>query len=342
MICPPDTDSLPETISGYSFQPSDLRVMDRRPGISAFMRIRNGEDFLELTIRSHIRYFDEIVAVYNQCTDQTSEILMRLQKEFGRSKLRVIHYADPVFPPGSEGHAVTDPRSPGSLVNYYNCALAATRFQYATKLDDDHLAIGSTTQAITSAIRMGSVPSDTMFCFSGLNVFRREDGSLGILQRDPVSGGGDIGFFRVTPQTCFVHDRRFERFQRGGAKRSFAGFLYWHLKYIKADMGFGNYELSRNPGSRYARRKAALQNSVPATLNLQELAQSRKPSLFSRLRSLFSEKWSLVAARDAAIGPAFPDASVHDAILRTVSSEFCDSSVISGRPADHNTDSPGN
>lgn len=315
-------DSQPETVSGYRFQTDDLRVADRRPGISAFLRIRNGADFLELAIRSHIEYFDEIVAVYNQCTDETPDILMRLRQEFGPVKLRVFHYTDRVFPPGSEGHARTDPTSPNSVVNYYNFALAATRHQFAVKLDDDHLAIAGATKSTTDAIRAGGTGADTMHCFSGLNVFFRADGSLGILQRDAISGSGDIGFFQVTPQTCFTHDRRFERFQRGGAKRCFAGFLYWHLKYLKADMGFGNYELAQNPSGRYAKRRFALQNGSIRTIDLQELAASRQPTLFNRLQQIVSEKCALAAVRDAAIATTFPDQSVAEAIRRTVAPQF--------------------
>ncbi|KAG1648952.1 putative teichuronic acid biosynthesis glycosyltransferase TuaC [Nymphon striatum] len=95
-------------ISNYSFSHGDLRIGDRKNGISAFMRIRNGADFLEPTIRSHINHFDEIVAVYNQCSDATPDILGRLAQEYG-PKLRVFHYTDRVFPPGSEDHARTKP-----------------------------------------------------------------------------------------------------------------------------------------------------------------------------------------------------------------------------------------
>ena len=322
MNCSLPIDDRPETVSGYCFQRADLRVADRRPGISAFMRIRNGADFLELTIRSHIDYFDELVAVYNQSTDETPDILMRLQREFGPTKLRVIHYTDRVFPPGSDGHARTLPTSPNSLINYYNFSLAATRYQFATKLDDDHLAIADAMKTTTDAIRAGTVPANTMHCFSGLNVFRQRDGRLGILDRDPISGGGDIGFFRVSPRTYFKHDRRFERFERGGARRCFAGFLYWHLKYIKADMGFGNYELAQNPSSRYAKRQSELRSDSPRVLDLKELAASRQPRLLNRLQQVVSEKWALAVARDTAIRSTFPDANVADAIARTVSKEF--------------------
>ncbi|MEM6364500.1 MAG: hypothetical protein AAF745_08740, partial [Planctomycetota bacterium] len=128
-------------VEGYRFHPRDLSCDQRPPGISAFMRIRNGDEFLELTIRSHLPHFDEIVAVYNDCSDETAAILERLQHEVGADRLRVIHYRDRVHPPGSKGHRRTASTSPNSLVNYYNFALAATRYAIATKLDDDHLAI---------------------------------------------------------------------------------------------------------------------------------------------------------------------------------------------------------
>ncbi len=315
-------DLQPETVSGYRFQQADLRVADRLPGISAFMRIRNGADFLELTIRSHLHYFDEIVAVYNQCTDNTAEILMRLQQEFGPQKLRVIHYADRVFPPGSEDHAQADPTSPNSLVNYYNFSLASTRYQFATKLDDDHLAIAGALKQVTDVIRTEKKNSDTMHCFSGLNVFGDPNGRLGILKQDPISGGGDIGFFRVTPQTYFQHDRRFERFHRAGARRRFVGFLYWHLKYLKTGMGFENYELEQNPASRYAKRQTKLLNQSPQVIDLKELAAIRQPSFLSLLTRAVSSKRRLAAARDSCIRSTFPETEVDEAIARTVDDEF--------------------
>lgn len=336
MTLPSSIDAVGTAVSDYRFRRSDLRVTDRQPGVSAFMRIRNGAEFLELTIRSHIEYFDEIVAVHNQCTDESPAILDRLQAELGTEKLRVIHYCDPVYPPGSDGHIRTDPGAPNSLVNYYNFALAATRYQYATKLDDDHLAVADATKGVAEAIRNGTADPEAMHCFSGLNLFRRPSGDLGILATDPISGGGDIGFFRVTPQTYFTHDRRFERFHRGSARRKFVGFLYWHLKYMKDDMGFGNYDLDLNPASRYAKRKAALEQTTPASLELAELAAARTPTWTDHVWRMVSGKRAFVAQRDAAIPAAFPDRSVAAAIARTVSPEFHGHALLRTRsPAHH-------
>lgn len=320
------------SVSGYQFRPTDLAVDRRLPGISAFMRIRNGAEFLAATIRSHIEFFDEIVAVYNQCTDQTPAILETLQREFGPDRLRVIHYADRVYPPGSAGHAKTRANSPHSLVNYYNFALAATRFQYATKLDDDHVAIEAATRVVTDALRSGRTAPDRMLCFSGLNLFRQPDGHYGVLAADPISGNGDIGFFRVGTDTFFTHDRRFERFQRGKLRREFAGFLYWHLKYLKSDLGFGCYELAQNQTSRYAKRKAALERTTPATFSLEELAVSRQSSWLNQVAGWLSDKHAFRRQRDAAIRQSFPDASVNAAVHRTLRPELF--SMLRPQPAE--------
>ena len=253
-------------IAGTDFNPGMLTAAPRPRGVSAFMRIRNGEAFLEPAIRSHIRHFDEIVAVHNRCTDRTPDILARLAQEFG-PKLRVFQYLPDVYPPGSDGHKREPANSPNSLVNYYNVALALTRFSHATKLDDDHLAIESNLASLVADASRGR-HGDEMSCFSGFNLARAGHGGLGILASDPFSGGGDIGIFPVSSQTYFTHDPRFERFHRGPLRRRFRGFVYWHLKYLKADRGFANYDLAENPESRYRRKLDMLEAGmrvVPAS-----------------------------------------------------------------------------
>ena len=258
-----------EQVADYSFSPTDLAVAGRRPGISAFMRIRNGAFSLEAAIRSHIHHFDEIVAVYNRCTDETPEILARLAEEF-RGRLRVWHYLPQVHPPGSSGHRSTPADHPQSLVNYYNFALSRTRFTHVTKLDDDHVAMGDATARLVADVRAGRAAQGEMACFSGVNLARDAAGQVGLLASEPFSGSGDIGIFPVTPECRFVKDRRFEVL-RLGLPRRFHSFVYWHLKYLKPDMGFGNYDLEQNPKSRYARRRAALE-AGPALLPLPALA----------------------------------------------------------------------
>ena len=265
------------TVADYRFSPADLKVAERRPGISAFMRIRDGAFSLEAAIRSHIGHYDEIVAVYNRCTDETPDILARLAREFG-PKLSVYHYLPGVFPPGSDGHRTTPPDHPQSLVNYYNFALSRTRCSHATKLDDDHVAMGDATARLVAEVRAGRAGQGELACFSGLNLARDADGRLGILAREPFAGSGDHWIFPVRPDTFFVHDRRFERLQHPGVPRRFRGFAYWHLKHLKPEFGFANYDLADNPQSRYAKRLVALR-ADHAVIGTAELAEARAPGL---------------------------------------------------------------
>jgi hypothetical protein len=221
------------------------------------MRIRDGAFSLEAAIRSHIEHFDEIVAVHNRSSDATPAILARLSAEYG-PRLRVFHYLPAVFPPGSAGHTREPAGSPHSLVNYYNFALAQTRFSHATKLDDDHVAMSAPLAALVADVRAGRAASGEIACFSGINLARDSAGRLGVLSREPFAGSGDHWIFPVSEQTYFVWDRRFERLQQGGLRRRFHSIAYWHLKHLKPEFGFANYDLADNPRSRYARRLRVL------------------------------------------------------------------------------------
>ena len=294
----------------------------RPAGISAFLRVKNGADFVETAIRSHIRQFDEIVAVFNDCTDATPDILARLATEFGE-RLKVIHYVPRVFPPGSSGHAAEPDDSPHSLVHYYNFSLAQTRFSTVTKLDDDHVALDAPLNEICRQIRTRSCRLPEMWCFSGLNLARRADGSLGIPTAFPISGSGDIGFFTPTHSTRFRRDARFERFHRGGIPRRFVGFLYWHMKYLKNDEGFANYDLSGQPKSRYHKKR--LKYDASEILPLPELRSRfpKKRGILNGVASLVNDKFRLKVERNLAVAASFPQASLEDAIVEECP-EFAD------------------
>ncbi|NOX73187.1 MAG: glycosyltransferase family 2 protein [Alphaproteobacteria bacterium] len=302
-----------EIITGYSFHPRDLKVSARTPGISAYLRTRNGADFIEDTIRSHIEFYDEIVVVYNQCEDDTADIVARLAQEF-TPKIRLFHYTDRVQPLGSKGHAKTPGDSPQSMVNFSNLALVKTRHQTVIKLDDDHLAIPDRVADICAAFREGRADTSALHCISGLNIARGAQGELGIPAAEPVSGNGDIGYFRMAEDTFFFHDRRFERFGRGKLKRIFAGYLYWHMKFLKTGDGFRNYELVDNPESRFARKRVDFEQSP--MLSLPAAVKAMGPTSLERLSAKTGGKLALNLARDKAVKAAFPDATLKQALDR--------------------------
>lgn len=243
----------PDATDSYRFKPEDLNTAGRLPGIGAFMRVKNGADFIEPTIRSHMPYVDEIVVVHNQCTDATPTILDRLAAEYG-GRLRVFAYGPKVHAPGSVEHASEPADSPASFVNQSNYALTRTRYRVAMKLDDDHLAMDERLAALVARIRAADYRLDRVLCFSGINLARDERGTAGVLKREPFVGAGDHFFFEVTPETRFIHHPRFEDFHHG-RPRVFTDFTYWHLKYLKRGFGFDNRDIGGGGNPRFERKQ---------------------------------------------------------------------------------------
>lgn len=226
----------------FQFHPLQL-AKPRKFGISAVMRIKNGGEFLAATIRSHLEFFDEIVACYNNCTDDTETILRQLVLEFPH-KIRVFHYEPVVHPILSRQHRRTDTFSIHSMANYYNFALAQCRYQIAVKLDDDHLAIASNMRAAVAQVRHEyRLGQRSLLRFSGLNLAGSIEQPM-VYRTCPLVGTADIMFFPVDPQIYFVQGRKFETLQFGRLKRQlpkrYLGVLYCHLKHLKADYGFSN------------------------------------------------------------------------------------------------------
>lgn len=226
----------------YRFDREVLGI-SRPKGISAIMRIKNGQDFLRLTIESHLPYFDEIIACYNDCSDSTPEILNDLAARYP-GKVRVYPYEPKVHPILSPEHERTPTESVHSLANYYNYALSKARYCLATKLDDDHLANDKALLPVIEKIRreIGKDRHRKVYTFSGINLSLNSEGRLGVLASDPFVGTGDHMFFPVCKEIYFRQAPRTEHlhFESRQTEKEYTGILYFHLKHLKQDSGFGN------------------------------------------------------------------------------------------------------
>ena len=303
-------------VETYSFVPEDLRLAERSPGISAFVRTKNGADFLRQTILSHAPFVDEIVAVYNQCTDATEAVLADLQDELGPHKLKLFHYLPRVHPPGSRDHAAEPGHSPHSVVNYSNYALSRTTRAIVVKLDDDHIAFERGLRPMVERLRREGLAPGRMNCFSGLNLVRDEDGAVGIHADTPFSGNGDIGFFAMTPDAYFVHDRRFEDFRKYHFRRVFTGFAYWHMKYLKTGLGFANYEIDSGGNRRFAKKERHFHRRRDVA-TISEIAAAMPRLRASLMRLVPFDKWALIGNRALAMAHgAVTEADLADLVAR--------------------------
>lgn len=254
----------------------------REDGISAFMRIKNGEDFLELTIESHIDFFDEIIACYNDCTDNTEKILQKLQKKYPQ-KIKIYHYEPKVYFVGSKeqkdfGNDVSKIDEIHSFANYSNFTLAKTTKKIAVKLDDDHLAVP---ENLSQAIKKVRKNGNKRYYFSGINLMREND-KIGVTQNNPFSGNGDIYFFPVSSKIYFTHNQEYEILyvEKPKPKKVYLGLLFLHLKYLKKCKGLSNYNIT-NPDSTYHQHIEKITNNLKF-MQMAEFAEI-KPAYFKKL-----------------------------------------------------------
>lgn len=225
----------------FDFQVTQLDEA-RLPGISAIMRIKNGEDFLRISIESHIPYVDEIIACHNDCSDQTVEILEDLAR-IHPGKIKIIEYKPKVHPILSREHANTPTESVNSIANYYNFSLSQAKYNYAFKLDDDHLVIDGNFESAVNEVRKSIANKEKkLFTFSGINIAPSKDGNLEVFIPEVFVGSGDHLFFPVCSEIYFIQNPRTEvfKFPKIRFPKVYIGLLYFHLKYCKPSSGFFN------------------------------------------------------------------------------------------------------
>lgn len=141
------------------------------------MRVKNEAQFLDRAIHTHIGALDELVIVYNDCTDETPEIAARWAHRLP-DKIKVAEYGPKVVPIGTPGALTIDPRSPHCIANYYNFALSQTSRTIVIKIDGDHLAVVPRFTKICDRVRR-ALPPGQHYPVYGLNITLR-DGEIAV------------------------------------------------------------------------------------------------------------------------------------------------------------------
>jgi glycosyltransferase involved in cell wall biosynthesis len=243
----------------------DLNFNNRNQGISGFIRARNEEEWLGLSIESHLPFLDEIVVVYNRCIDATPEIALDYQKRYP-DKVKVYNYEPDVYPQGSKEVVSLPENSPNSLINYYNYALCKTTKKIALKVDGDQIAIPKVYSRMISFVKKHkSFPY--YYKFRGINLYDYNNDIF--IQGYKQITGLDRGFFEVNKLTLPWHvpdrDRGLEILSFTNIKSKNSNEIgFFHTKGMKKDKGKGNYDLENNPSSRYHNIfKKEWQNSIP-------------------------------------------------------------------------------
>lgn len=112
-------------------------------GVSGIMRVKNDAEFIEASIDSCIDALDELIIVYNDCSDNSPELIYNKQKQFP-DKIKVYEYKHKIYSINLtkeeyEYAKALPSDSPNLLCNYYNFALSKVTCQYAMKIDADQI-----------------------------------------------------------------------------------------------------------------------------------------------------------------------------------------------------------
>lgn len=116
---------------------------DLKDGLSGLIRVKNEEQFIEPCIKTCVDALDELIIVYNDCTDRTPEIVQRMCKLYP-DKVKGYAYNHHVLSHNLSKeefeYAKTLPDdSPQLHSNQCNYALSKASYKYAVKIDVDQL-----------------------------------------------------------------------------------------------------------------------------------------------------------------------------------------------------------
>lgn len=111
--------------------------------IAGILRVKNDGMFIEPCIESCIDALDELIVVYNDCTDNSESEIKRMKDKYP-SKIRYFEYPHKIlgFSLNKKDYdiAINLPEnSPNLLCGYCNFALAKVTCEYALKIDADQI-----------------------------------------------------------------------------------------------------------------------------------------------------------------------------------------------------------
>lgn len=116
---------------------------DRQLGLSGLMRVKDDALTLEASIESCIDALDELIITYNDCTDNSADIIEKKRKEYP-DKIKVYPYQYHIYgirmSREEYEYAKSLPEdSPHLLSSYYNNALSKVNYKYVMKIDADQI-----------------------------------------------------------------------------------------------------------------------------------------------------------------------------------------------------------
>ena len=120
-----------------------MSCKSRKEGLSGIMRVKNEGKFVGACIDVVIDALDELIVVYNDCTDDTEDILRAKVKQYG-DRVKIFPFNNNILYSNltleQYEYALSLPEdSPRLYCTQCNYALEQANYQYAVKIDPDQL-----------------------------------------------------------------------------------------------------------------------------------------------------------------------------------------------------------
>lgn len=223
---------------------SSFEANNRQDGISGVMLIHNEAEFLAQVIETWIDAVDELVIVFNDCTDNSPQIIEEYERKY-YPKIRAFHYLPRVYSPNTKKQLELDVNNINSFTFYSNFNLSKTRYKICVLINGDHIGIPEYLRSIYNYLKQKPLQNTALF-FSGLNLWKHPDDiQYHVNLRDIALGDGDLAYWTVSPENIFVKLPTNPLFtivkHEGLTSGYYLGFIFWHTRFLKKDYGQGNY-----------------------------------------------------------------------------------------------------
>lgn len=199
--------------------------MKRPLGLSAMLRVKNEEEFLPYCLESINPWFDEIVIVDQNSTDNTLAVIYKYADS---SKTRFYQYPYESRPngPGFD----EQPYDQYNRAFFYNWCLQLTTRQWVCKWDGDMVAQDGLGQLIRKIIQTDYTGS---IAIQGIDIVKWEDDRLYVGKRKIISEKEPRFFRPMSGKNHWTSGYASEKFIHEDMQAEIAEPAYLHFKWCK-------------------------------------------------------------------------------------------------------------
>lgn len=149
-------------MSDFHVDIPSIALKPRKDGVSGMLRVRNDAEFLTACVESCLPALDELVIVYNNCTDNSPELIKALAEKYP-SKIKAYEYTPKILawnlsPKQAEDVLNGQIPAENTLAGYYNYALSKTTCKYVMKIDADQIYFTDKLKIICDLYRTAKHP----------------------------------------------------------------------------------------------------------------------------------------------------------------------------------------